>query len=147
MAATYTYDALGRRIGTDDSGTKTWTVYNGTSADANPDADFTSSGALKMRYVDGLVVDEILAQTDAGSETGTRTVLCGNTTRDPVPVPKTARTSPVLALFVTLVALCSKALVFVDGRCEAQAVQVVQHLAATKKKIPDRSIANDKRIG
>jgi hypothetical protein len=37
-------------------------------------------------------------------------------------VIKTARTSRVLAFFVTLVALCSKALVFVDGRCEAQGV-------------------------
>jgi RHS repeat-associated protein len=69
MAATYTYDALGRRIGIDDSGTQTWTVFNGTSADANPYADFTSSGALKMRYLDGLAVDEILAQTDASGDT------------------------------------------------------------------------------
>jgi RHS repeat-associated protein len=69
MAATYTYDALGRRIGIDDSGTQTWTVYNGKSADANPYADFTSSGALKMRYLDGLAVDEILAQTDASGDT------------------------------------------------------------------------------
>ena len=59
MAATYTYDALVRRIGIDDSGTQTWTVYNGKSADANPYADFTSSGALKMRYLDGLAVDEL----------------------------------------------------------------------------------------
>jgi YD repeat-containing protein len=26
MAATYVYDALGRRIGIDDNGTQTWTV-------------------------------------------------------------------------------------------------------------------------
>ena len=44
MVATYTYDALGQRIGIDDSGTQTWTVYNGKSADANPYADFNSSG-------------------------------------------------------------------------------------------------------
>ena len=39
------YDALGHRIGIDDSGTQTWTVYNGESADANPYADFTGAGA------------------------------------------------------------------------------------------------------
>jgi RHS repeat-associated protein len=65
MAATYTYDALGRRIGIDDSGTQTWTVYNGKTADDNPYADFNSSGGLKMRYVDGLAVDEVLARTDS----------------------------------------------------------------------------------
>ena len=69
MAATYTYDALGRRIGIDDSGTQTWTVFNGKSADANPYADFTSSGTLKMRYLDGLAVDELLARTDASGDT------------------------------------------------------------------------------
>ena len=46
VIATYIYDALGRRIEIEDSGTQTWTVYNGTSADANPYADFTSSGAV-----------------------------------------------------------------------------------------------------
>ena len=65
MVATYTYDALGRRIGIDDSGTQTWTVFNGKSADANPYADFNSSGDLKMRYLDGLAVDEVLARTDS----------------------------------------------------------------------------------
>ena len=65
MAATYTYDALGRRIGIDDSGTQTWTVYNGKTADDNPYADFNSSAGLKMRYVDGLAVDEVLGQTDS----------------------------------------------------------------------------------
>jgi RHS repeat-associated protein len=69
MAATYAYDALGRRIGIDDSGTQTWTVFNGKSADANPYADFTSSGTLKMRYLDGLAVDELLARTDASGNT------------------------------------------------------------------------------
>ena len=65
MAATYTYDALGRRIGIDDSGTRTWTVYNGKTADDNPYADFNSSAGLKMRYVDGLAVDEVLGRTDS----------------------------------------------------------------------------------
>ena len=59
------YDALGRRIGIDDSGTQTWTVYNGGSADANPYTDFTGAGSLKMRYLDGLAVDELLSQADS----------------------------------------------------------------------------------
>ena len=42
--ATYTYNALNQRIGVKDSGTQTWTVYDGTSADANPYADFNGSG-------------------------------------------------------------------------------------------------------
>ena len=46
IVATYTYDALDRRIGIKDSGTQTWTVYDGTSADANPYADFNGSGSL-----------------------------------------------------------------------------------------------------
>ena len=57
MVATYTYDALGRRIGIDDSGTQTWTVYNGKSADANPYADFNSSGRSRDALPDGLAVD------------------------------------------------------------------------------------------
>jgi RHS repeat-associated protein len=69
MVATYTYDALGQRIGIKDNGTQTWTVYNGNSADANPYADFNGSNALKVRYLDGLAVDEILAQTDASGNT------------------------------------------------------------------------------
>ena len=69
MAATYTYDALGRRIGVEDSGTQTWTVYNGNTADDNPYADFTTAGALNMRYVDGLAVDELFARTDASGTT------------------------------------------------------------------------------
>jgi RHS repeat-associated protein len=69
MAATYTYDALGRRIGIDDSGTQTWTVYNRNTPDDNPYADFTSAGALNMRYVDGLAVDELFARTDSSGNT------------------------------------------------------------------------------
>ena len=46
--ATYTYNAFGQRIGFKDSGTQTWTVYNGSSADANPYADFSSSGSVTM---------------------------------------------------------------------------------------------------
>ncbi len=67
--ATYTYDALDRRIGVDDNGTQTWTVYNGSSADANPYADFNGSGTLLTRYVSGLAVDELFARTSSGGTT------------------------------------------------------------------------------
>ncbi len=71
VAATYTYDALNRRI--DDNGNQKWTVYDGT----NPYADFSggSGGAVLDRYmfgpgvVDGAVVDELLARTDAMGNT------------------------------------------------------------------------------
>ena len=66
---TYTYDALGRQIGVDTNGTMRWTVYNGSSADANPYADYNGSGALSMRYLDGLAVDELLARTDPSANT------------------------------------------------------------------------------
>ena len=39
IVASYTYDALGRRIGIDDNGTQTWSVYDGT----NPYANSTST--------------------------------------------------------------------------------------------------------
>ena len=77
VVATYTYNALNQRIGVKDSGTQTWTVYDGTSADANPYADFSGSacgpgGSMTERYlfgpgvVDGAVVDQILARTSVG---------------------------------------------------------------------------------
>ena len=81
IVATYTYNALDQRIGIKDSGgTQTWTVYDGTSADANPYADFSgasggSGGALAERYlfgpgeVNGAVVDQILARTSASGTT------------------------------------------------------------------------------
>ena len=71
IVATYVYDALNRRIGIDDTGTQTWTVYDGI----NPYADFNGSGTLKERYlfgagvVNGAVVDEILARTSSGGST------------------------------------------------------------------------------
>jgi len=73
--ATYAYDALDRRIGIKDNGTQTWTVYNGSDADATPYADFNGSGTLTQRYlfgpgvVNGAVVDEILARTSSGGTT------------------------------------------------------------------------------
>ena len=76
MIATYTYNALDQRIGIKDSGGgQTWTVYNGTSADALPYADFNGSGTLLTRYlsgpgmVNGAVVDELLARTSSGGTT------------------------------------------------------------------------------
>jgi RHS repeat-associated protein len=62
-------DALGQRIGIKDNGTQTWTVYNGNSADANPYADFNSSGGLQARYLDGLAVDQILGHTNSSGST------------------------------------------------------------------------------
>jgi RHS repeat-associated protein len=75
FVATYTYNALDQRIGIDDSGTQTWTVYDGPSADAEPYADFNGSGTLTERYVhgpgvvNGAVVDELLARTSSGGTT------------------------------------------------------------------------------
>ena len=50
-------------------------MYNGTSADALPYADFNGSGTLLTRYVsgpgmvNGAVVDELLARTSSGGTT------------------------------------------------------------------------------
>jgi RHS repeat-associated protein len=70
MQATYTYDALNRRIGTDvdDDGSgphspvQTWFVYDGQKSYG----DFNGSGAVQRRYLYGPAVDEILARTDSG---------------------------------------------------------------------------------
>ena len=43
--ATYTYDALDNRIGIDQNGAQTWTLYDGSQ----PVMDFTGSGSLAMR--------------------------------------------------------------------------------------------------
>ena len=67
--ATYTYNALNQRIGFDDNGTQTWTVFDGTGADANPYADFNGSGTLLVRYVSTEAVDNILARTSSGGTT------------------------------------------------------------------------------
>jgi RHS repeat-associated protein len=68
--ATYTYDALDRRIGFSDfaaggSTAQTWTVYDGQE----PYADFGSSGGLLERYLYGPAVDAILARTSSGGTT------------------------------------------------------------------------------
>jgi RHS repeat-associated protein len=46
---TMTYDALDNRIGMDENGTQTWTLYDGSA----PVMDFSSSGSLTMRYLWG----------------------------------------------------------------------------------------------
>ena len=63
--ASYTYDALDRRIATNVNGTTTWTVYDGQ----NTYADFTGAGVLKTRYLYGPAVDALLARTDASGTT------------------------------------------------------------------------------
>jgi hypothetical protein len=52
-----------------------WTVYDGTSPNADPYADFNGSGVLNQRYLCGAgavlsaVVDQVLARTDSGGTT------------------------------------------------------------------------------
>jgi RHS repeat-associated protein len=65
IVATYAYDALNRRIGFDDNGTQTWTVYDRK----NPYADFNGSGTLLTRYVSGPAIDEVFARTSSGGTT------------------------------------------------------------------------------
>ena len=63
--ATYTYDALGNRIGMDENGTQTWTLYDGS----DPIMDFNGSGSLEMRYLNGPtgdLVDTVIARESAG---------------------------------------------------------------------------------
>ena len=60
---------MNQRIGVKDNGTQTWTVFDGTSADANPYADFNGSGTLLTRYMSTQAVDEILARTSASGVT------------------------------------------------------------------------------
>jgi RHS repeat-associated protein len=75
VVATYTYNALDQRIGVKENSTQTWTAYAGTSADANPYADFNGSGALTMRYLfspgatNGGLLNEVLGRTSSGGTT------------------------------------------------------------------------------
>ena len=62
---TYTYDALDNRIGMDENGTQTWTLYDGS----DPVMDFSSGGSLEMRYLNGPtgdLVDTVLARESSG---------------------------------------------------------------------------------
>jgi RHS repeat-associated protein len=62
VLATYTYDALDRRIGVAESGASTWTVFDGVS----PILDFNGSGTQTARYLNGPAVDELLARETSG---------------------------------------------------------------------------------
>ncbi len=63
--ATYTYDALNRRVGIDDNSSQTWVVYDGSQAYA----DFNGSGSLTNRYLNAQAVDQLLARTSSGGTT------------------------------------------------------------------------------
>jgi len=59
------YDALDNRIGMDENGTQTWTLYDGS----NPIMDFSGAGSLEMRYLNGPagnLVDTVLSRQSAG---------------------------------------------------------------------------------
>ena len=65
---TYTYDALGNRIGMDENGTQTWTLYDGST----PIMDFNSSGSLETRYLNGptgQLVDAVLGREQVSGGT------------------------------------------------------------------------------
>ena len=62
---TYTYNALDNRIGKDENGTQTWTLFDGS----DPVMDFSGAGSLTMRYLNGPtgdIVDTVLARESAG---------------------------------------------------------------------------------
>jgi RHS repeat-associated protein len=71
--ATYTYDPLNRRIGTnvDDDGSgphaaaQTWMVYDGLE----PYAQYSGAGTLQQRYLFGPAIDEVFARTNSGGTT------------------------------------------------------------------------------
>jgi RHS repeat-associated protein len=65
VLATYTYDALDRRIGVSEGDTTRWTVYDGMS----PILDFNGSGTQTARYLNGPSpsgVDAVLARETSG---------------------------------------------------------------------------------
>ena len=66
--ANFTYDALGNRIGINENGVQTWTLYDGS----DPVMDFTSSGSLATRYLNGPAGD--LVDTVLGRELSNGTV-------------------------------------------------------------------------
>jgi RHS repeat-associated protein len=61
-SVTFTYDALGNRIGTNENSTKTWTLYD----QGNPIMDFNSSGSLTVRYLWG-PMGIVARQTSGGT--------------------------------------------------------------------------------
>ncbi|HEU5116467.1 MAG TPA: RHS repeat-associated core domain-containing protein [Isosphaeraceae bacterium] len=58
VLALYTYDALNNPIKVVEGGTTRWTVYDGN----RPVLDFDGSGTLTARYLQGPMVDEVLAR-------------------------------------------------------------------------------------
>ena len=65
VLATYTYDALDRRIGVTESGATRWTLYDGNSAVL----DFNGSGTQTARYLNGPTaagVDAVMARETLG---------------------------------------------------------------------------------
>ena len=62
VLAQYTYDALNRRIMVVEGGTTTATLYDGQSAIL----DFNGSGTQTARYLQGPVIDEVLARETSG---------------------------------------------------------------------------------
>ncbi len=56
--AQYTYDALNNPIKVVEGGSTRWTVYDGN----RPVLDFNGSGTLTARYLQGPMVDEVLAR-------------------------------------------------------------------------------------
>ena len=62
VVASYTYDALDRRIKVVENGTTTATLYEGNAAIL----DFNGSGVQVARYLQGPLVDEILARETSG---------------------------------------------------------------------------------
>ena len=64
ILASFTYDALNRRIGTYEGTIQTWTVYDGSNAYAD-----MNGSTPEERYLYGPAVDEVLARTNPGVET------------------------------------------------------------------------------
>ena len=58
VLAQYVYDALDRRIKVVEGGATRWTAYDGHA----PVLDFGGSGAVSARYLQGPMVDEVLAR-------------------------------------------------------------------------------------
>ncbi|MGO9599149.1 MAG: RHS repeat domain-containing protein [Isosphaeraceae bacterium] len=64
----YTYDALDNRIGRNENGVQTWTLYDGST----PIMDFTGAGSLATRYLNGPAGD--LANTVLSRQSSDGTV-------------------------------------------------------------------------
>jgi YD repeat-containing protein len=98
MRATYTYDALGRRIKTDVDArgagggavVLTWHVYDGD----NTHVDFDSGGTVTMRHPYGPAIDELLAHPDSGGTSAWYLTDRLGTVRDIVSTAAVSLTAP-----------------------------------------------------